>query len=397
MGTIYVTKCEYTGTISRHHYYLIKGDLGQKFQHINHVRLDHHKQLGISCLHGLLMFMVNTMKSISFFNNKGGVGKTTLTCNISYSLASDHNKKILVIDCDPQCNTTILVLGEDRAVDIYDKNPNKIDTILTVLEPIEFGDSSLNLNVTPISKNENRFMFDLIPGHPRISIIEERLSQAWRDSAAGEIEGLRRTTWANTLCNHFKDDYDFIIFDLGPSLGSLNRTCLVASNHFVAPMGADIFSIIGLKNIGDWFDTWILDYSNAISNCEKKYKGAINKYGIPKKLSIESGFLGYTIQAYIAKYTGGERRPTKAFENITKDFPIKVKESLGRYTKKGTKMNLGEIPNMFSLIPLAQAVNAPIGALVSADGLVGSHYSQSKKYHTILKQITARILSNIGE
>lgn len=338
------------------------------------------------------------MKVISLFNNKGGVGKTTLTCNIAYTLTKDFDKKILVVDCDPQCNTTILVLGEERAFDIYDQDDNEeVDTILTALKPLEYGDSTLNLNVTPIPASQNRFMLDLIPGHPRISIIEERLSQAWRDAAAGEIEGLRRTTWANTICEHFKDRYDYIIFDLGPSLGSLNRTCLVASDYFIAPMSADIFSVIGLKNIGDWFDTWTSDYKTAVTNCENKYKGALDRYNIPKDLNINSGFIGYTIQAYIAKYTGGIRRPTRAFEKITSDFPVKIASSLGRYTKKGIKAELGEIPNMFSLIPLAQAVNAPIGGLTSADGLVGSHYSQAKKYHAILQNIAKRIITNIGD
>jgi cellulose biosynthesis protein BcsQ len=54
------------------------------------------------------------MKVLSFLNNKGEVGKTTLTCNLAAHLAK-MNHRIIVIDADPQCNAAILTLGEDRA------------------------------------------------------------------------------------------------------------------------------------------------------------------------------------------------------------------------------------------------------------------------------------------
>ncbi|MBE4971701.1 ParA family protein, partial [Enterobacter cloacae complex sp. P11RS] len=45
------------------------------------------------------------MKSVAMFNNKGGVGKSTLTCNLASFIATKFNKRVLVVDCDPQCNT----------------------------------------------------------------------------------------------------------------------------------------------------------------------------------------------------------------------------------------------------------------------------------------------------
>src|SRR5438128_5672808 len=57
------------------------------------------------------------MISISMFNNKGGVGKTTLTCNVAAFFASQRYKRVLVVDCDPQCNCTQLVMGQEFTTD----------------------------------------------------------------------------------------------------------------------------------------------------------------------------------------------------------------------------------------------------------------------------------------
>ena len=54
------------------------------------------------------------MKAIAMFNNKGGVGKTTVLCNLASWLSLNEHKKVLVIDADPQCNTTTYVLDDDE-------------------------------------------------------------------------------------------------------------------------------------------------------------------------------------------------------------------------------------------------------------------------------------------
>ena len=61
------------------------------------------------------------MKSIAFFNNKGGVGKTTLLCNLASYFSKKLNKNVLVIDADPQCNATSYVLDEDVVRKLFDE------------------------------------------------------------------------------------------------------------------------------------------------------------------------------------------------------------------------------------------------------------------------------------
>lgn len=343
------------------------------------------------------------MKVLSFFNNKGGVGKTTLTCNLAAHLGR-KNLRVLVVDVDPQCNATILALGEERAAPLYWRESPldeglDVTNLWSILAPIEDGESAVKTHVLPIPASENRFTFDLIPGHPRVSIIEDRLSQAWRDAIGGDIGGLRRTNWVVTLANQLACRYDLMILDLGPSLGSLNRTALLGSDFFVTPMGADVFSILGLRNISSWLRDWTAAYKRGVEYCETRTPGSVKRYRLATNLPILHGFAGYTVQAYIAKFKQGQKRPTKAFERVTASFASEVKKNLEEFFVPAMGMDqalLGEIPNMYSLVPLAQTANAPIIDLRSSDGLVGSHYIQAKRYVEILNSVTTLLARNIS-
>lgn len=70
------------------------------------------------------------MKTIVFFNNKGGVGKTTLACNVASYLQNETNLKIILIDADPQCNATQLYFSDNQIENIYNTIDSKIRSII---------------------------------------------------------------------------------------------------------------------------------------------------------------------------------------------------------------------------------------------------------------------------
>jgi cellulose biosynthesis protein BcsQ len=91
------------------------------------------------------------MISIAMFNNKGGVGKTTLTCNLAAFFATSMRQRVLVVDCDPQCNSTQLIMGQEFTTQLYWENiQESIITIKNILQPIEDGDSTINKDITPV-------------------------------------------------------------------------------------------------------------------------------------------------------------------------------------------------------------------------------------------------------
>jgi cellulose biosynthesis protein BcsQ len=341
------------------------------------------------------------MIALAMFNNKGGVGKTTLTCNIASYLARKENKRVLVVDCDPQCNATQLIMGESYAADLYfsDSAAGTTTTISDILRPIEDGDSTISDNIVPIKSSDNRFGVDLIPGHPSFSIIEDRLGAAWHDLMGGDIGGIRKTNWNTFLKEKIKNNYDFVLYDLGPSLGSINRSVLIGCDKFMTPMGTDIFSILGIRNISTWLESWVDRYQNGLQLCERNSAGRLGHFKISTALPITSGYVGYTMQQYITKSKGGVRRPTRAYEEIISNVPNEIENSLSTYLSVGmnnTNLQLGDVPHLYSLIPLAQSVSAPLFELKSGDGIVGTQGKQKEQYEEILSGICANLTNNIS-
>ncbi|MEE4465786.1 hypothetical protein V2S84_27270, partial [Azotobacter chroococcum] len=113
------------------------------------------------------------------------------------------------------------------------------------------------------------------------------------------------------------------------------------------------------------------------------------------ELPILSGYVGYTLQQYIAKATGGIKRPTRAYERILVDVPKEVDSYLRRFGSVHKDLHLGDVPNLYSLIPLAQKVNSPIIALKTKDGLVGSQFNQVSEYKEIIGGLAKSISGKV--
>ncbi|WP_028227367.1 ParA family protein [Paraburkholderia ferrariae] len=324
------------------------------------------------------------MKSIAFFTNKGGVGKTTLTCNLAAYLSEVDRKKILLVDADPQTNATQYMFKDSVLKEIYDKK--SAFTIYSMARPLSQGKG---FSADNEFRNSTNFKVDVLLGDPRLALIEDTLASDWN---SGGVRGVRTTYMFReflTKCN----EYDYVFFDMGPSLGSINRAVLIACDYFVLPLSMDIFSIRATENISTWLREWRRRLDLQLKGLPDASETEIDD------LEFRLRLLGYVNQQYTAKRDAtGERRAVKAYEKIMSQVPQAIEKTLiqDQLEPQGLEYLLGSIPNLHSLIPMSQNSRKPVFDLKAADGIVGAHFMKVKESFEIFEGIADKFNYNLG-
>ncbi|HHU56339.1 MAG TPA: ParA family protein [Acholeplasmataceae bacterium] len=241
-------------------------------------------------------------KVLAIANQKGGVGKTTTAVNLCDAL-SRENKKVLLIDLDEQANATI-GLGISR-------------------ELVEV--TSYELLVTDISIRDAIYFsidndFDFIPASIKLSEIEGKLH--------GKPES--RLTLARKV-DTVKDEYDFIIIDCPPSLGSIIDNALFASDAVIIPVECDYYAYDAL--------TQIVNKINQIQKQKRKYNRSLTIEGILMTKLDNRNIFGYKIVDKVK-----DLFPSKMFKTIInrsshiQEAPMYGKTVLKyAYTSRGSK------------------------------------------------------------
>ncbi|AFD00725.1 Putative ATPases involved in chromosome partitioning [Methanocella conradii HZ254] len=314
---------------------------------------------------------------IALFNHKGGVSKTTTTFNLGWMLAS-KGKKVIIVDTDPQCNLTGLVLGyksENEFETFYESGK---DNLKVALSPAFDSKPYPIKAVDCISVNNQPNLF-LLPGHIGISEYEVTLGMAQQFS--GSIPTLKNLPGSMSfLFNETAKKYnaDYMLIDMSPNLNSINQNLLMTSDYFIVPTTPDYFSVMALNSLAAILPRW---HEWAIQAQQYKlFKDA--DYPFPTTIPK---FLGVIIQRY--RVLSG--RPTKGFNewideiNDTienKLIPVlkernmilpdsmyekQVQKKLYKIQKPERKYVISIIPEFNTLITNSQKVRTPIFALTS--------------------------------
>lgn len=324
------------------------------------------------------------METIAFFNNKGGVGKTTLVYHITHML-SERGFRCLAVDLDPQTNLTSMFLNDDRLQEIYDTEGSK-PTILESIKPLNRGVGDIN----PAHIEEINDNIGLILGDLELSLFEDKLSSSWshclnRDEAAFRIiSSFFRII--QEASERWKADYTII--DIGPNFGAINRATLIAANFVVVPVAADLFSLQGLKNLGKQLSKWKGEWEERASR------------NPDPQLALPSGNikpLGYVVMQHGIK----ERRPVKSYlkwlnriPNVFREF-VMNEPANEQILIDSDLYCLSQLKHYHSLIPMAMEARKPIFILKPADGAIGAHLTAVKSSYQDFFTLTEKILNMI--
>src|SRR5690606_5132663 len=131
------------------------------------------------------------MRIITFFNNKGGVGKTTTVYHVAWMM-SELGIRTIAIDLDPQSNLTSMFLTSEKLENVYEDNSPV--TILDAITPIVNGDPAIPVHIEQINEN-----LGLILGNLTLSTFEDVLSDAWLKCLDSQVYPFRITSVFKTI------------------------------------------------------------------------------------------------------------------------------------------------------------------------------------------------------
>jgi cellulose biosynthesis protein BcsQ len=298
---------------------------------------------------------------------------------------------VLAVDLDPQSNLTSIFLEESEIEKLWPEG-NHPDTILGSINPLieRLGDLQ---EPKPIRIERQ---LHLIAGDLGLSTFEDRLSEAWSkcldDNAPTAHDGFRVVTAFHRVMKAAaeKHESELVLIDVGPNIGAMNRAALVAADFVVIPLGADLFSLQGLRNLGPTLRDWRVGWATRQGG------------KVPPGLSLPSGRmkpLGYVLLNPSVR----ENRPVKSYlkwaNRIPDTYAKEVLNDSGQPASADDDNNqLAMLKHFKSLMPMAQDARKPMFQLTAADGAIGGHAGAvqdcKRQFETLAKRILLRIDEN---
>lgn len=338
------------------------------------------------------------MKIIELFNHKGGVSKTTTTFHIAWKL-SLQDKKVLLVDGDPQCNLTGMFMG-DSFDDYYENDSTKLFNIKDAVsmafagrpQPIAAIDCPRHI------KNNNLY---LIPGHMDLSEYDSSLSLALNsNNAIVTLQNLPGAFYELIKKCSEKYEIDYVFIDMNPGLSAINQTFFSYADAFIVPTNPDPFSVMALKTLKKILPKWkkwaiqgrelFVDSSYPLPVCDMKFIGVIiQRFNIRKRKAAKP---------YVGKIE-------EIKEYIETDFTDELAKNdmlfcINSLIQDGviTNRTLAEIPEFGALIQKANDAMLPVFALTKSDmGTVGNVYDSMEEKRKQLDRIYETITKVIME
>lgn len=187
---------------------------------------------------------------VSIFNQKGGVGKTTSVVNLAVALVKE-GKKVLVIDMDPQANTTT-GLGVDKEGDsvydlFYEILDDKEENEKEKNEELEENEE--DKKARPEAEKRIDFSKYIKETDSGVLLIKSESSLSGLEVELVNLDPVSRTEVLKQIVGKLEEEYDFVIIDCPPSLGLLSINALVASDSIIIPIQTEYYALEGVSEL----------------------------------------------------------------------------------------------------------------------------------------------------
>lgn len=256
------------------------------------------------------------VKTISLFNNKGGVSKTTTTFHLGWKLA-EMGYKTLIVDSDPQCNLTGLCLNSDKENKLTNFYQQNNCSIKDSLAPVFNGGLEPLTAATCYEFEYNKNLL-LLPGHIEFSAYDATYSAA--ENLTGTFGVFQNVPGAlRNLLQLTAEKYglDYILIDMSPGITATNANILMESDYFLLPCAPDYFCYMAIESLVNVFSRWNETYKNLKNRTMFKDATYKLKDANPK-------FIG-TIQQ---RYRPRNGSPVKAFSEWIEEINVLVEKKL---------------------------------------------------------------------
>lgn len=324
------------------------------------------------------------MKTLALFNNKGGVGKTTLAYHLAHMFAK-LGVLTVAVDLDPQANLTSAFLDEERLEELWEPEDGG-GTVLGCVHPILEGTG----DIAAPALEEVADKLWVVPGHLGLSRFEDRLAESWPKGHNSDPAALRVTTAFFRIIQRAGETAGahVALVDVGPNLGAINRSALLAVDAVIFPLAADLFSLQGLRNLGPTIQTWRAQWQRM-------------RDVAPPSIPLPAGTLeplGYVVLQHEVRLD----RPVRAFRRWLERIPqLYLEKVLTRHGEPPPSVEndphcLATLRNYRSLMPMAHEARKPMFDLKAADGAIGSHARLVTRCFDDFEQLARRVLERLG-
>ncbi len=320
------------------------------------------------------------MKTIALFNNKGGVGKTTLVYHLANMLPR-LGYPTLAVDLDPQANLTSAFFEEERLEEIWEDGR---ESIVSCINPILAGTGDIKEAVT-LELAEG---LHVIAGDLALSRFEDKLSESWARANLSDEAAVRATTAFFRIIQQAAEATSSVVtlVDVGPNLGAINRATLLAADHLLIPLAADLFSLQGLRNLGPTVRQWRSLWNRMLKNVEAVFP-------LPRG-SMEA--IGYVILQHAVRLDRPARHFAKWIDRIPKVYREAVLGEKSPVVPAEDPHRLATLRNYRSLMPMAQDARKPMFDLKPADGAIGSHAALVRKCYKDFERLARAVVKASG-